>query len=116
MSSPCHIELILTEKGSDVKNEVVSCSLLHLPSVATNFLLQHSRRTVHKEPVCTRFLCALSSNVAAAVIAQESGQQLCSQHLYIIAGAKGAQAFQGAAVQQAEELKQIKELMSCSST
>ena len=24
MSSPCHIELVLTEKGSDVKNEEVS--------------------------------------------------------------------------------------------
>ena len=34
----------------------------------------------------------------------------------VLAGAKGAQAFKGAVVQEAEERQQVKELVSCSSS
>ena len=35
MSSPCHIELVLTEKNSDVKNETVGLAVLCIVCIIT---------------------------------------------------------------------------------
>lgn len=57
MSSPCHIELVLTEKGSDVKNEAVSDAMLTIATHDNAFAMYLANLHGHCA-VCCSGLCA----------------------------------------------------------
>ena len=96
MSSPCHIELVLTEKGSDVKNEAVS-DAVRCRTACHGHVFGKSARLL-----CCMLLwaCMTEPDTHASLLG--------------MTGPQGAKAQQGAAGQEVEERKQVKEHISFS--
>lgn len=102
MSSPCHIELVLTEKNSDVKNETVRVLWLLALSSMMQLLTIYA-------VVCTfvSVRCKSAGMVDAVARAQVPGSTQKPMLACDVSGPKGAQAEQGAGSKEAAKRQQI---------